>query len=90
MVLEHFDIFKHCNIYLSSSALGVSPDYLSKSIPIDLEMIKTREKICKEFGIKLSLDIFTSKHSNKLADSLHFKIKNALRYDSKNMFHYSK
>lgn len=71
--------FKHYGVdkYLTAAGLSVAKQYRGRGIGVQL--LKTREPFCKEFGIKLTLNRFSSNYSNACADKAGFKLEKIRR-----------
>ncbi|XP_031629541.1 uncharacterized protein LOC116344866 [Contarinia nasturtii] len=80
-IIYNFDTYGHYKIdeYLNSCGLAVDPDY--ETFGIDTELLRSREAICEAFDIKVTSTIFTSTHSNSVADELDFKVDGGMRYN---------
>lgn len=78
-ITENFNEFKHygVNTYLTGAGLAVAGKY--RGLGIGVQLLKTREKFCNEFGIKLTLNRFSSNYSNACADKAGFKLERISR-----------
>lgn len=74
-----FEPFEHygVNEYLSAGGLAVARKYRRRGIA--LELLKTREKLCNQFGIEMTLNVFSSDYANACADKAGFKLENKRR-----------
>lgn len=78
-IMYDFDTYDHYKVdrFLNSYGLAIDPDY--ENYGIDVELLRSREKICKKLGIKVTSSIFTSTHSNTIANALDFKVDDGMR-----------
>lgn len=79
-ISKGFNEFKHYGVdkYLTAAGLSVAQQYRRRGIAVQL--LKTREIFCNEFGIKLTLNKFSSNYSNASADKAGFKLEKIRRY----------
>lgn len=78
-IYKNFNEFKHygVNEYLTSAGLAVAWKYRGRGI--GAKLLKTREIFCNEFGIKLTLDSFTSDAANVCANKAGYKLERIFR-----------
>lgn len=74
-----FDTFDHYKVdeYLSSVGIVVSEKYRGRGI--GEQFLRARKPFCETFGIKLTIDIFTSNFSNANADKVGFHLEKCIR-----------
>lgn len=76
MIIDPFEYYE-VNEYLAAGGFAVARKYRRRGIA--LEFLKTREKFCKQFGIEMTLNIFTSDYANACADKAGFKLEKECR-----------
>ncbi|XP_031630404.1 uncharacterized protein LOC116345296 [Contarinia nasturtii] len=76
-----FDTFEHYKVdeFLGSAGIGIHPTY--EHFGIDLELLRSREGICRTFGLAVTSTLFTSPASNTAANQLQFNIDKTLSYN---------
>lgn len=81
LLYEDFDTFDHYDVdkYLSSTGIVVFEEYRGRGI--GEQFLRARKPFCQTFGIKLTVDIFTSNFSNANSDKIGFQLDKSLKYD---------
>lgn len=77
---ENHDNFERHGVDSYLKSYGLVVDRIYRGCGIAEQLLRARTPICKEFGIKLTLTIFTSDTLNRIADKVGFKLDKTLGY----------